>query len=145
MSKSANMLWEYPAPGQDNWGAAYEALVNSIDRAVYTLLENQRITRTGGGVMTFVLSGGPGSSGTFAWPSDLYFLNPTQGTFVRVLTGAIAVLEGESVYIQIPRPNIDNIELGLLATNKLDADPGKYLVCVRRNDKLYFLDGTVVG
>lgn len=88
----------YPDEGERPYYDKISNFFNSLDRAVYSRLEDWNYVLFGGGTITF-----DSGSGSLSWTSPIYLLNLVTGYKYIINAGSIDVSIGDVVYIPISR------------------------------------------
>lgn len=135
MAKTNYFEYLFPDEGERPYYTKISNFFNSLDRSIYSRLEDWNYIYFGGGTITF-----NSATGVLSWSAPIYLLNIMTGYKYIIQSGSITINNGETIYVNITRNlNVDTQvtinKMNSLLPNKSDYD-SIYVLGVRIGNNL---------
>lgn len=141
MPLTSRMKWSIPKENADPWFDPFVALMEDVDESVYAAREDRNVVAMCTGCDRF-----DSTSGLLSWDAAIEFAS-SNGTLWTLAAGSDTVGEGESMYVTLTRYPTSNVTLTTETTSNLAGvagasdEQGLYVLCVRRNNVIYWRPG----
>lgn len=142
MALTSRLRYPYPDENLDPWYDSFASFTDAIDASLYTVREDRSVVLTGGGTISFAISG---LDGTVAWTSTIDIVSPIAGLLLQVSPGSVALRDGEMLYAQMVRSPTVTQGISLTKTTQIPNTDNALLIAVRRENVLYWRNGRSIG
>lgn len=138
--RSLRVSYPIPVAGIDPWYDSFVDLIGAIDLSVYAEREDRMTMLQEGGTLTYV-------NGLLTWSADIKIPNPIVAYFWIIEANpapGITLQDGEYFYVTLVRHQTRDIVLEPKTGFTVPNTDDDYVVCQRRSDRIYFINGKVL-
>jgi hypothetical protein len=139
---TTRLKWPVPSEHQEPWYKGFQNLVNAQDATSYASKEDRNLVVSSESKPTF-----NSVSGLLTWSSSIKLLSAPTGFYWEIEAGSETLLEGQFLYVTLPRSPTDNITVSTGVAYQLPEARGDdhVVLVVRFGDYLFWRSGTEIG
>ena len=140
MQLSARTSIPYPDEYSEEWYSVFEQLIEALDGHHFAGFEDRNLFYSGGGTWAW-----DATSGLLSWSGTLRLNTPSTGLPQDLVAGAITLVDGEMLVVDVTRGATVATSLSAGVDNVLNPDDAVLALCLRSGSKLYFRNGVILA